>query len=113
MPKLVFDIETIGEDFDKLDETSQEVLTHWIRKEIDNKEEYERDLSDLKDGLGFSPLTGEVVVIGHGFGIDLDGLPEEPLGVRETSLVLGYDAEVVPGEAPFGVEPDGNVRRRL
>lgn len=64
MSKLVFDIETIGEDFDKLDQTTQEILTHWIRKEIDNKQEYEKDLSDLKDGLGFSPLTGEVVVIG-------------------------------------------------
>jgi hypothetical protein len=64
MAKLVFDIETIGEDFNKLDETTQEVLTHWIRKDIDNKEEYEKELNDLKDGLGFSPLTGEVVVIG-------------------------------------------------
>jgi len=56
MPKLVFDIETIGEDFDELDETTQEVLTRWT--------ENEQDLEYLKQGLGFSPLTGEIVAIG-------------------------------------------------
>jgi hypothetical protein len=33
MATLVFDIETVGEDFDALDETSQDVLTRWIKKE--------------------------------------------------------------------------------
>lgn len=47
MPKLIFDIETIGEDFDKLDKTTQEVLTEDSRAE-----------------LGFSPLTGEIAAIG-------------------------------------------------
>ncbi len=32
MPTLVFDIETVGEDFDTLDETSQDVLTCWIKR---------------------------------------------------------------------------------
>jgi hypothetical protein len=31
MATLVFDIETVGEDFDTLDETSQESLTCWIK----------------------------------------------------------------------------------
>jgi 3'-5' exonuclease len=61
---LVFDIETIGEDFDVLDQTTQDVLTRWIKKESDTQEEYKKALSDLKNGLGFSPLTGEVVAIG-------------------------------------------------
>ena len=61
---LVFDIETIGEDFDTLDETTQDVLTRWIKKESDTKEEYEKTLADFKKGLGFSPLTGEIVAIG-------------------------------------------------
>jgi len=64
MPKLIFDIETIGEDFEKLDETTQEVLTRWIKKEAQGDEDYKIQLKDLKDGLGFSPLTGEVVAIG-------------------------------------------------
>jgi DNA polymerase elongation subunit (family B) len=62
---LVFDIETIGEDFDVLDETTQDVLTRWIRKEhAGNEAGYAVALADLKDGLGFSPLTGQIVAIG-------------------------------------------------
>lgn len=61
---LVFDIETIGENFDSLDETTQDVLTRWIKRESETKEEYEKALTDLKNGLGFSPLTGEIVALG-------------------------------------------------
>jgi 3'-5' exonuclease len=62
--KIVFDIETVGEDFDALDKTTQDSLTRWIEKDADDKEEYSRLLDDLKDGLGFSPLTGQIVAIG-------------------------------------------------
>ena len=61
---LIFDIETIGEDYNKLDETTQGSLNHWIKKETQNEKEYEAALEDLKNGLGFSPLTGEIVAIG-------------------------------------------------
>lgn len=61
---LVFDIETIGEDFDTLDQTTQEVLTRWIKKESATDEEYEKAFLDLKNGLVFSPLTGQIVAIG-------------------------------------------------
>ncbi|MCK6462484.1 MAG: ribonuclease H-like domain-containing protein [Candidatus Pacebacteria bacterium] len=64
MSKLIFDIETVGENFDDLDEATQEVLTRWIKKESDNEAEYEKALKELKDGLGFSPLTGQIVAIG-------------------------------------------------
>ncbi|MEK7615861.1 MAG: ribonuclease H-like domain-containing protein [Patescibacteria group bacterium] len=53
MSKLVFDIETIGEDFDLIDETTQEILT-----------KYDDDIEKVKNGLGFSPLTGQIVCIG-------------------------------------------------
>lgn len=62
--KLIIDIETIGEDFDKLDHATQDNLTRWIRKDSDDEEDYKRALEDLKNGLGFSPLTGEIVAIG-------------------------------------------------
>lgn len=62
--KLILDIETIGEDFDALDHTTQENLTRWIRKDAENEGDYEHLLEDLKDGLGFSPLTGEIAAIG-------------------------------------------------
>ena len=64
MGKLVFDIETIGADFNLLDETSQEVLTRWIKKETASDEEYEKELAEVKNGLCFSPLTGQIVAIG-------------------------------------------------
>ena len=64
MPKLIFDIETIGEDFEELDKTTQDVLTRWIKKEANDDNEYKKLLEDLKNGLGFSALTGEIVAIG-------------------------------------------------
>src|SRR3989339_1840476 len=64
MPTLIIDIETIGEDFDALDRATQDSLSWWIKKEAGSEAEYQADLSTLKDGLGFSPLTGEIVVIG-------------------------------------------------
>ena len=62
--KLIFDIETVGEDFDALDKATRENLTRWIRRESANEEEYKLALEDLKNGLGFSPLTGRIVAIG-------------------------------------------------
>lgn len=64
MNKLVIDIETIGHDFDSFDEATQDNLTRWIKKESESEEDYQAALTDLKDGLGFSPLTGEIVAIG-------------------------------------------------
>jgi len=64
MPKLIFDIETIGENFDELDPATQEVLTKWIKKDSESEEEYVKALEELKSGLGFSPLTGQIVAIG-------------------------------------------------
>ncbi|MBI4094596.1 MAG: ribonuclease H-like domain-containing protein [Candidatus Liptonbacteria bacterium] len=62
--KLVLDIETVGEDFDSLDKATQESLTRWIKRESADDEEYKIALEDLKNGLGFSPLTAEIVAIG-------------------------------------------------
>src|SRR5436189_193261 len=64
MSQLIFDIETIGEDFDTLDETTQDVLTRWLKNTSHTDTEYEAALKDLKAGLGFSPLTGQIVAIG-------------------------------------------------
>ena len=60
MPKLVFDIETIGEDFDKLDEKSQ----HYILQNAQRYGKTEEEVEEKKSSLGFSPLTGQVVAIG-------------------------------------------------
>ncbi|MEI7749517.1 MAG: ribonuclease H-like domain-containing protein [Candidatus Moraniibacteriota bacterium] len=64
MATLIFDIETVGEDFDALDETTQASLTRWIRREAKDEGEYQASLKDLREELGFSPLTGQIVAIG-------------------------------------------------
>ncbi len=62
---LIFDIETIGVDFDNLDEITRRSLTRWIKREAAGDEgKYNVMLTDLKEGLGFSPLTGEIVALG-------------------------------------------------
>lgn len=63
MKKLIFDIETIGKEYETFDEFTQENLTRWI-KDSEGEGQYDIKLQELKDGLGFSPLTGEVVAIG-------------------------------------------------
>ena len=101
MAKLIFDIETVGEDFETLDKTTQEVLTRWIKKESGNDAEYRISLEDLKSGMGFSPLTGQIVALGvldaeknkggvyfqspgvKTEGIEEDGIKFEPMNEKE------------------------------
>jgi len=47
-----------------MDQTTQHTLTRWLKKETRSEEEYAHLLKDIKEGLGFSPLTGEIVAIG-------------------------------------------------
>lgn len=101
MSTLIFDIETIGENFDDLDEASQDSLTRWIKREASSDEDYQEALQELKEGLGFSPLTGEIVAIGildrekdkgavyyQAPGLEVseqeeDGIKLKPLGEKE------------------------------
>lgn len=93
MATLIFDIETIGEDFDALDETTQESLTHWLKKESGSEQEYQAALDDFKTRLGFSPLTGSIAAIGV---LDYDRertvvyyqAPGQTLGEREEGGVV-------------------------
>lgn len=64
MPTLIFDIETIGESFDAMDDQTKKALTHWIQND-DSLDETEREskIQEVKDRLGLSPFTGEIVSI--------------------------------------------------
>jgi DNA polymerase elongation subunit (family B) len=62
--KLIFDIETIGEDWAVLDEATQKSLSYWLKKDAYSDEAYDVALANIKDGLGFSPFTGQIVAIG-------------------------------------------------
>lgn len=64
MSTLVFDIETVGESWKDFDTTTRKALTRWIDKTARSEQEYLALLDDVKAGLGFSPLTGQVVAIG-------------------------------------------------
>lgn len=61
---LVFDLETIGEEWERLDETTQHNLSDWIRESSHDEEEYAYEMKELKEGMGLSPLTGSIVAIG-------------------------------------------------
>ncbi len=62
---LIFDIETVGDNFDDYDEATKRSLTRWIEREAgDDLGKYQVMLKDLKQGLGFSPLTGQIITIG-------------------------------------------------
>ncbi|RME65732.1 MAG: 3'-5' exonuclease [Nitrospirae bacterium] len=53
--RVIFDIETIGVDFESLDSDFQEALTRWAQTE--------EEIQKAKDKLALSPLTGEIVTI--------------------------------------------------
>ncbi len=55
-PKLIFDIETVGVEFDSLDDKAKELLLFYAEDDDERKK--------IKEELGFSPLTGEIVAIG-------------------------------------------------
>lgn len=56
MPKVVFDIETVGQDFELLDDFSKE----YFLKFADTDEKVE----EAKQSLNFFPLTAQIVAIG-------------------------------------------------
>jgi DNA polymerase elongation subunit (family B) len=64
MATLIFDIETVGEEWGVLDTTTQHMLSRWIDRTARDADEREVGRKDLREGLGFSPLTGFVVAIG-------------------------------------------------
>ena len=82
---LVFDIETIGRSFESLDAASQE----YIKKYTESEEE----LSEAKDHMSFSPLTGEIVAIGILNPCTMKGA----VYTRVPHGVLLHGGEIYPG----------------
>jgi 3'-5' exonuclease len=56
MRRILFDIETVGKDFETLDMASREYLLRYA--------ETEDDKAEVRDSLSFYPLTAEIVTIG-------------------------------------------------
>lgn len=56
MPTIVFDIETVGDHFESLDEISQEYFLKFAKNE--------EEIEEIKNSLAFYPLTGQIIAIG-------------------------------------------------
>jgi len=56
MAKIVFDIETVGHDFELLDDTSKEYFLRFA--------ETDEQIEEAKNSLSFYPLTAQIVAIG-------------------------------------------------
>ena len=56
MARIIFDIETVGKDFDSLDAATREYLLRYA--------ESEDEKAEVRDSLSFYPLTAEIVTIG-------------------------------------------------
>ena len=56
MAKVVFDIETVGVDFDSLEEKDQDYFLRFAKTE--------QEIEDAKNSLSFYPLTAQIVAIG-------------------------------------------------
>jgi 3'-5' exonuclease len=89
--KLVVDIETIGKDFDSFDDMSKEYLLKFA--------DTEEKIDEAKEGLAFSPLTGEIVAIGilnpdTGKGAVYFQSPDTPQdALRENGIEFVSDSE--------------------
>lgn len=88
MRTLIFDIQTVGERWDDLDATTKTVLSRWIERSVKNKQEKELQFKDLREGLGFLPLTGRIVAVG------LYDLEREQGAVYYVDAINGADDEV-------------------
>jgi DNA polymerase elongation subunit (family B) len=64
MPTLIFDIETVGEVWSDLDDVTKKSLLRYADRVAKNNEDRALLEKDIKEGLGFSPLTGSVVALG-------------------------------------------------
>ncbi len=56
MPKIIFDIETVGQDFELLDDSSKEYFLKFAGTDAEKEE--------ARNSLSFFPLTAQVVTIG-------------------------------------------------
>lgn len=63
MKRIVVDIETVGNDFDAFDDITKKDIIEGIRSEVGTAE-YEEEFQKRVQELQFSPLMGQVIVIG-------------------------------------------------
>ena len=95
MAKVVFDIETVGQDFELLDESSQEYFFKFA--DTDEKKE------EARNSLSFYPLTAQIIAIGmleveteRGFVYFQNGnQPPQPSSEGGITFVSGTEPEIL------------------
>ncbi len=98
MRSVVVDIETVGADFSSLDEYTQQDIVGRIRA-AEGTVEYEEELAAYMQELQFSPLIGQVVVLGvydveRNTGVVSFQAPGQELGeVQEGEIVYKQRSE--------------------
>lgn len=65
MSYLVFDIETVGQKFDALDDKTKDILKSWADRNIENdgSKEMDKEMEKIKNGFPLSPYLGEIVTV--------------------------------------------------
>jgi len=63
MPSLIFDIETVGEEWVTIDDQTQKLLAERVTK-LDASISDEESVIQAENNLGLSPYTGQIVAIG-------------------------------------------------
>lgn len=56
MSRVIFDIETVGVEFDSLDAPTRDYLLKWA--------DTDKEKAQVKESLSFYPLTGQIITIG-------------------------------------------------
>ncbi len=107
MKRFVVDIETVGKEFDEFDEYTKNDIISRIQHEP-NTPEYQAELQKAIQDLQFSPLLGQVVVIGvydldQGAGVISFQDPIHQIGeLTEDSMVYKQRSEKSMLEAFWG-----------
>ncbi|MEK7308823.1 MAG: ribonuclease H-like domain-containing protein, partial [Nitrospirota bacterium] len=103
--KVVIDIETIGRDFESLDEMSREYLLKYA--------ETEEEVKEVREGLAFSPLTGEIVAIGMlGLDTNSESSRSDKCNVYFQSPALFHET-LKQGEAEFIPDSEAGILKRF
>jgi hypothetical protein len=96
---LIFDIETVGESFDEMDELTKYECTKSLRARASSDEEFEAMVEEAKGRTALSPLTGEIVALGV---MDVDdstgAVYYQSPGVEEEDDAVGGIKLVAMGE---------------
>jgi DNA polymerase elongation subunit (family B) len=98
MPSLVIDIETVAHEFESLDEHTRADILARIRG-VPGTPEYDQDRARLLEEFQFSPLVGEIVVLGvydveRASGVVYFQAPEQELGeIQEGDITYKQRSE--------------------